>query len=397
MIMRSLTRYVLIELLIVFLMTLTGMTLLMLLVGLATEAYRQGLGAGPLLQIIPYLLPNALRFTVPGTILFAVCSVYGRMSYANEILVIKSLGLSPMTVLAPALVLSFVVSLAAVWLNDVAVSWGKQGVRTVIMHSIEEIIYGMLRTQRTYTSDQLTITVKDVQDRNLIQPTIAYYPAGGEKDVTIVADSAELQFDPTRNVMKLTMANSEGHFGDGTTFSDPGVETFEIPLTNLSRNGSSRGRISDCALGDIPHRIKKQYQSLADLQQTLAVDASVRMMTGDFSALKPLRWKNQYNQLNHHSKDIRKLEVEPYRRWANGFSCFCFVLVGAPLAVRLRNSDLMTTFGACFLPILVIYYPLLALSLDRAKGGGLPPYSVWLGNLVLAAIGFQILRSVMRN
>jgi len=66
--MRSLTRYVLIELLIVFLMTLTGMTLLMLLVGLATEAYRQGLGAGPLLQIIPYLLPNALRFTVPGTI-----------------------------------------------------------------------------------------------------------------------------------------------------------------------------------------------------------------------------------------------------------------------------------------------------------------------------------------
>ena len=174
MIMRSLTRYVLIELLIVFLMTLTGMTLLMLLVGLATEAYRQGLGAGPLLQIIPYLLPNALRFAVPGTILFAACSVYGRMSYANEILVIKSLGLSPMTLLAPALVLSFVVSLAAVWLNDVAVSWGKQGVRTVIMHSIEEIIYGMLRTQRTYTSDQLTITVKDVQDRNLIQPTIAY-------------------------------------------------------------------------------------------------------------------------------------------------------------------------------------------------------------------------------
>ena len=276
MIMRSLTRYVLIELLIVFLMTLTGMTLLMLLVGLATEAYRQGLGAGPLLQIIPYLLPNALRFAVPGTILFAACSVYGRMSYANEILVIKSLGLSPMTLLAPALVLSFVVSLAAVWLNDVAVSWGKQGVRTVIMHSIEEIIYGMLRTQRTYTSDQLTITVKDVQDRNLIQPTIAYYPAGGEKDVTIVADSAELQFDPTRNVMELTMANSAGHFGDGTTFSDPRVETFEIPLTNLSRNGSSRGRISDCALGDIPHRIKKQYQSLADLNQTLAVVRNIR-------------------------------------------------------------------------------------------------------------------------
>ena len=73
-----------------------GMTVLMLTVGLAQEAIRQGLGPIPILRLIPYAIPNALRFAVPGTILFATCSVFGRMAAANEITTLKSLGISPL-------------------------------------------------------------------------------------------------------------------------------------------------------------------------------------------------------------------------------------------------------------------------------------------------------------
>ena len=34
------------------------------------------------------------------------------------------------------------------------------------------------------------------------------------------------------------------------------------------------------------------------------------------------------------------------------------------------------------------------LGIDRAKNGAWPPYSVWLGNLVLLAVGLALLRRV---
>ena len=72
--MRILTRYVLSELLKVFLVSLAGMTLFLLLVGLFREAYNQGLGLKQVLQLIPYVLPEALRFSVPATMLFAAAA-----------------------------------------------------------------------------------------------------------------------------------------------------------------------------------------------------------------------------------------------------------------------------------------------------------------------------------
>jgi lipopolysaccharide export system permease protein len=50
----------------------------------------------------------------------------------------------------------------------------------------------------------------------------------------------------------------------------------------------------------------------------------------------------------------------------------------------------------CFGPILVGYYPLLMYGIDQAKSGFLPPYSVWLANLVCGGIGLLFLRRVIR-
>ena len=156
---KLITRYVTAELLKVFLATLTAFTLLMTTVGLAQEAVRQGLGLLPIVRIIPYTLPNALVFALPGTILFSVCSVFGRISASRELVALKSLGISPTAVVRPALALAFLVSLITVWLVDVAFSWGHAGIQRVILESAEEIAYGVLRTQRSYSTRQFSITV----------------------------------------------------------------------------------------------------------------------------------------------------------------------------------------------------------------------------------------------
>ena len=90
------------------------------------------------------------------------------------------------------------------------------------------------------------------------------------------------------------------------------------------------------------------------------------------------------------------MQTEPPRRWANGFSCLCFALVGTAMAIRMRNADVLTSFCLCFFPILMVYYPLLAFGLDRAKAGEIHPYAVWLANGILVVWGVWLMRRVVR-
>lgn len=105
--MGILQRYIVEELLKVFFLSLFALTSLLLFVGLGQQAIKEGLGFVALIQAVPYLLPNALRFAVPGTMLFAVCSVYGRVSASNELNAVKAAGISPMSLVAPGLVIAW--------------------------------------------------------------------------------------------------------------------------------------------------------------------------------------------------------------------------------------------------------------------------------------------------
>ena len=90
------------------------------------------------------------------------------------------------------------------------------------------------------------------------------------------------------------------------------------------------------------------------------------------------------------------MRTEPYRRWSNGFSCLAFVLIGMPVAVRWRSADAVSTFFACFLPVLILYYPMLMLGEELSTSGSLPPWSFWLPNLVMLVPGLWLFRGVLR-
>ncbi len=394
--MRRLTRYILWELSKVFVLTLTGLTLLMLLVVVGQEAIRQGLGPVPILRLMPYLMPNALLFAVPGAILLAACSVMGGMSASNEIVALKSLGIPPSVVLWPTLFTGFFLSLVAVWINDVAVSWGRQGAHRVVLHSLEEIVYSMLRTKRSYSSNRFSINVKQVQGRKLIQPTLSFYPKDDTQPIIVTAREAELRLNPERDSLSILLTDSEGDFGNNLYAVDPDTFEYEIPLSAASRKGDLAPSPSFYPLWRIPRETKTQKEEIRRLEQTYAAEAALQMITGDIAGLSAPEWQQQLDSIRFAESRLHRLHTEPWRRWANGFSCFFFILVGAPLAIRLRNADMWTTFGLCFLPILFFYYPFLLYGGERAKSGDLPPYAVWLGNLVLLAVGSAFIRRVIR-
>jgi lipopolysaccharide export system permease protein len=397
MLMRRITRYIIFEMMKVFLTTLFVMTSIMLLIGLAQRALREGMGPIPVLRLIPFVLPDALRFAIPGTLLFATCSLYGRMSADNEILAVKAMGISPMVVIWPALVLGFTISLAAVWLNDIAVTWGRHGINRVVLQSVEEIAYGMLRTQQSYTTDRFSISVKGVQDRTLIRPTICFHATDQSPTITLVARQAELNFNPENNKLKIRIEDTEFDVGTHTHGQWPNTFEYELPIPTGSRGGINSRSPSEIALRNITSKAQQQRKTISRQEQLLAAHGAYQMLTGDFQQLTSKQWENRTDNLDSANFRLFRLLTEPWRRWANGFSCLVFILIGTGMAIRLRTADFWTSFGLCFLPILAIYYPLMQYGVDRAKCGAFPPYSVWFGNLVLLVIGTILLRRAIRH
>jgi lipopolysaccharide export system permease protein len=393
--MRILSRYIFCEFLGVFLMTLAATTALMMGVIVLVEAQRQGVGLAQVLQIFPYLLPEASRFSVPGTTLFAACNVYGRCSSANEIVAIKALGISPMVLLWPVLVFGVLSSAACVWLNEAAITWGREGVQRVIIQSAEQIAYSMLQTQRSYAAGNMAISVRRVEGRRLIKPTFALAEAD-KPNITITADEAELASDPKRGTITIRFYNAMIDVGDGDGgITWPGTYEHVVDFNQFSVRGESAGP-SSTPLASIPQAIRDQRAEIVRLEQQTAAQIALRMMAGRVEELAGKRWIKAEERIAIAQRKLYRLQTEPPRRWANGASCFCFIFIGAPLAVLMRTKDSVTSFFLVFGPILACYYPFLVFAVDQAKKGSWPPSAVWLGNIVCLAAGAYCLRKVLR-
>jgi lipopolysaccharide export system permease protein len=391
--MRLLTRYVLREIFLVFLVTLVALTTFMLLVGAVRVAIAEGLGAKQIVLALPYLLPQALMFAVPGTILFAVSSVYGRMSSANELLALKSLGLSPMVVIWPALALAVLLSFTTVWLNDLAMSWGFFGVERVVIDSAEEIAYSVLHKHKSFKSSAFEVTVKRVEGHLLIAPVFSLPSGDGSGMVTITAKSAELRSVPGSGKLTLIIYDAVVEGPDFYGEAPNSVLERELDIKpDIGRDVSP----SHLALREIPAATARQQEVIERLEERMVAVAGLQILSGDFDRLAGPGWSDDARNLQHQKYQYYRMLTEPPRRWANGFSCLCFTLVGAAMAIRMKNSDMLTSFALCFFPILIAYYPLLMFALDRAKAGEIDPHTVWLANVFMVVWGLWLLRRVIR-
>ncbi|QDT69576.1 putative permease YjgP/YjgQ family protein [Planctomycetes bacterium MalM25] len=392
--MKTLSRYVLWELLQVFLLTLAGLTALIFVALIGKEAVKEGLGLGPLMRMTPYLLPQAMQFAVPGTMLLATTSVYGRLSASNEIVAAKALGISPWVLARPTFVLAAITSLGAVALNDLAVSWGRLGVQRVIIESLEEVIYRQLELHRSYAEGGVQINVRGVDGRRLIQPTVSVQGETPADSWKLASASAELSSSPDRR--KLIVRFEGIHLEGELNFAD--TETIEQAIDLRDLLGDNRGRSpSSFALTEIVEERQRSADRLADLEREQTTERALAMMTGDFDRLSDESWSAFESREGSEHYLQRRLAVEPHRRWAAGFSCLSFVLVGVPMAIWRQKGEFLASFFLCFLPILLVYYPLLMISVDHAKSGDVPPVAVWLGNAVLAVWGLWMMRRVAQN
>jgi lipopolysaccharide export system permease protein len=317
------------------------------------------------------------------------------MSGSNEVVALKSLGISPWSIVWPTLVLAFFLSWLAVWLNDVAVTWGYHGARRVVLGAVEDIMLGRLQTKKEYSRQNFSVIVKDVDGRRLIEPTFTVRDR--DKGFTATLRCQHATLEANGEMLALRCYNGSLDVDGEVDFSFPDSEqVWEFEVGDLREGDGIDWSPSYMALAEVYRRLDDHPRRMDQIHREHAVKSALQLVACDFDALTGGEWAGERQILEKQTYLYHRLRTEPPRRLANGFSCLSFVLVGSVMAIRLRNSNALSSFFVCFLPILVAYYPLLVVSVNQAKHGTLPPICVWLGNVVLAAWGLWLLRRVLR-
>ncbi len=378
-------RYLLKELMKVFFMALAVLTLMTTLGMGLKEGLNRGLPPEVIAETLPYMMPEMLGITIPIAFLLAVTTVFNRMAGGNEITALKAAGISPIKILTPVLLIGFVLSVVTASFYELAAQWCRPQVQDVITRSIDRIAYGTLKKNRSFKSSQFSIAVVGVEDRTLLRPTITITPKGDSPLMTFTAARARLVADTQEGGLGIQCEQGEIEVeGDGerqVSFSFTNEIEHFIPFEQQHER-CHRDWLSSAAIPIHVERLTSDMERLSADIESFAEDDPERAKLAD--RLKWTKWK------------IDRLRTELQRRWANGFSCLCFAFIGAPVAMRWRFDSFLAGFFVCFLPILVVYYPLLMFQEDLTTSGTLPPVAFWMANLALVIPGFLLLRGVIR-
>jgi len=201
-------RMIVLELFKVFFLALFALTGLILLVGVISEAMKNGFSPAQILTAIPLLLPSMLPYTVPTTTLFATCLVYGRLSADNEILALKAAGVHMVHVVWPAALLGLFATSVTMFLYLDAIPATSFLLKTSLADDIEEVLYASLRRDGhiKHAKVNYEIYVNTMQGRTLKDVIFKRRAADGNGFDTVArAREAELHVDMLRQQILIDM------------------------------------------------------------------------------------------------------------------------------------------------------------------------------------------------
>jgi lipopolysaccharide export system permease protein len=392
--MRLLERYILAEILRVFVAVLAVTTCLMLFVGVFGQVKENGLGPLQVLKILPFVVPSLLPYTIPATLLLTVCVVYGRMAGDREIIAAKAAGIPIFSILWPSYFVGAVLSVGSLLLLDQVIPWSFSNIERQVTLAMEDIFLDLLRSQnQVYIKDRgITITVMDVRDRTLIFPTFRLAP-NGRNAITMQAREARMSFDLAKQEVILHL--SHGFIdvpGQNRLFFEQEQKPFPLP------SKKERLKARSLRIEGIQTQMTDADRDACRAAQRETLESAFILSTGQFSQFTAPEFRDHSRQLKEADEKYRRLRTELHNRFATSCSCFFFVLLGSPFAILMARKQFLTSFLFCFTPILVVYYPVSMMTQNLSKSGALDPaWAVWSANgLMLVASGY-FFRKVLQH
>jgi len=216
-------------------------------------------------------------------------------------------------------------------------------------------------------------------------------------DAVIQAKKAVLKFDLPGKLVRVYLEDSESERlrdADVTLIND---SVLEIPIPPDSKFGMDK-KVQEYTDGEISREIAHYQRLLATERLRQALIGGFAFGTGRFERINWVDVNQAFLQQNELTRKCNEFETERQLRLSMAFGSFLFVILGAPVGIRFARRDFLSAFITCFVPIIILYYPLMLFGTNLSKEGMIAPvWALWIGNILLAVLAGFVAPPVFKH
>jgi LPS export ABC transporter permease LptF len=351
---RILSRYLLLEILHPFAVSLLGFTSIVFsgrMMRLTELIVVKGVGFSEILQASFYLLPYLFVFTFPMAATVGIILGLIRLSVDHEIIVMKASGLSFAQLLRPILVFSLAIALATLLLAVYGAPWGRRQTQQLLSEVVKRRADLGIQEQ-TFNSDfpGLMIYVNRVAGSGgELEGIFVYDKRDRDNPHTVYARHGMLHYDQRQETLLLNLTEGLVIRWSQDVSRQQTVEfkSYQLPL-----------RLFDLELRESK---SEKEMSLAEIGQNL-------------------------KQVPPGSEQYNRLLVELNQRFSMPFGAILLCLLAVPLGMSPQQHG--RVWGLIMgLTVFLIYYVVFTASWRLAVNGQLnPALAPWLPNVLFTGL-----------
>jgi lipopolysaccharide export system permease protein len=313
---------------------------------------------GIVARLFLYTLPSLLLLTVPMAVLLAVTATYGRLAAEQELTALKAAGCSLYRLSRPAVIIGVLALLFALWNSLYAVPAGSRAFR--------DLLFLLARTRATIGVKE---RVFNADFHGLILFTNRLHESTGSMEGVFIVDS---QNEESPRIITAR----QGH-----VVADERNSAVRLELQDGSTHTTPGGRVGHYRI--LRFRTLKLALSVGNPQTTGNEEMGPEAMTiAELSA--------QVRERSRAGEGVADLLVSLHQRFATPAACLVFVLLGIPVAMRVRRSGRGVSLGLTMI-LAMAYYVVMISGQGLGKQEILHPFwATWLPNLVFGAVGLLL-------
>ena len=399
----------------------------------AEDILSRGADLLSVVKLLFYSLPTILAITIPFSILAATLMTSSRQNSDNELLASSSLGIRPLWLYVPFLIIGLAISIGSFCFNEWSIPRAAQGFKNEYAELIKKSAKIELAPYSiSKYGDKLLVTggSEEGSSASRLQDVLIIDQSGGYDSDTVIADDVGIEFskDSLMAILSMNSLTELKRLNDASAgdFSVTMAKSAEIririrePLMNYSSTAPS-----EMSLTILAKKIKEKERILddrikkKDFQKDTALDrlrlnydllaietqqerslktkdslTSLTLLQNDLISLTNKIKSLENQKINDTSLQIYRLEYE--KKLVLPSACFFFALLALPLGIGSKRAGRAAGFGIALL-LSVIYWALLFLGQTLGYRQNVNPvFSMWMPNLVmlLATISLWVVRKI---
>lgn len=322
----------------------------------------KGVGLMEVLKTCAYLFPYLLVFTLPMAATVGIMLALMRLSVDQEVIALKTAGLSYVQLLPPILVFSLATAILALFLTAYGSPWGHKATRQLMMEVVKRRADLGIKEQVFNTDFQgMMLFVNRVPSATgQLEGIFIYDYRDRDNPNTVYAQKGQLSFDESQETLMLHLADGRVvRWGPALTkWQTVEFKTYQLPLQLFSFASKGTQSEDEMYLGEL--------------------------------------WRNLEREPRGSEQYIR-LAVELSRRFSLPCGAFLLCLIAMPLGMSPRHHG--RTWGLILgLVLFLVYYVVFTASWRLAISARLnPSLAPWISNLLFTGVALYLWRRTVRE